>query len=232
MRIRKVEIIALAIVLAAALAANMDAFAAQRGGILYYKYPRSLATQDGWVLESSETSNKGETINSNATTIIVGDDKADRQYRSILHFNTGVVLPDNAVVDSVAVKVKWQSTTGQNPFPTHGVLVVDIRRPYFSTSVNLQKTDWQAAGITNVGQFIEKPDANGWYTAHLRSVSFPYISLTGATQLRLRFSLGDNDDLGTDFLKFYSGNYTTIPSFRPMLVIAYHQVYYDTAPTP
>ncbi len=49
---------------------------------------RSTALQDGWILESTETSNKGGTLNSTDTTFKLGDAAADKQYRSILSFNT------------------------------------------------------------------------------------------------------------------------------------------------
>ncbi len=64
---------------------------------------RSTGTYDGWVRESSETSSKGGTINSSATTLRVGDDDSDRQYRSILHFKTSS-LPDNAVIQALTLK--------------------------------------------------------------------------------------------------------------------------------
>src|SRR6185295_1516944 len=57
----------------------------------------SVALNDGWILESTETSGVGGTMNSSATTFNLGDDLVDRQYRAILHFDTSS-LPDTAVI--------------------------------------------------------------------------------------------------------------------------------------
>ena len=45
--------------------------------------------------------------------------------------------------------------------------------------------------------------------------------MLGTTQFRLRFTLGDNDDLGADLLKFASANHLTV-SYRPYLVVDYY----------
>ena len=44
--------------------------------------------------------------------------------------------------------------------------------------------------------------------------------MTGRTQVKIRFNLDDNDDLGSDYLSYYSGNYGTSTS-RPVIVIYY-----------
>lgn len=54
----------------------------------------SAGGYDGWVLESTENSNRDKNFNSIATTLRVGDDGGNRQYRSALSFDT-FVLPDN-----------------------------------------------------------------------------------------------------------------------------------------
>lgn len=56
----------------------------------------SDGNDDGWVLESKETSNQGGTKNSTAVTFRFGDNAQDRQYRAVLQFPTAS-LPDNAV---------------------------------------------------------------------------------------------------------------------------------------
>ena len=47
-----------------------------------------------------------------------------------------------------------------------------------------------------------------------------FISKVGVTQFRLFFSLDDNDDLGADYLKFFSGNSTT--ANMPQLIVTYY----------
>jgi hypothetical protein len=189
----------------------------------------SLGTQDGWILESTETSEVGGSINSTATSFRLGDDAADKQYRSILHFNTGPNLPDNAVITSVTLKIKQQgSITGTNPFTTHGVLLAAIQKPSFGAA-SLATGDFQAPAVIpdpatparfDIAAFDSIP-SNGWYTALLRSDAFPYINLTGTTQFRLYFMTGDNDDLSADYMAFSSGNNGTVAN-RPQLIVSYY----------
>ena len=180
---------------------------------------RSQGLYDGHILEYSEFSNKGGTANATATTLRVGDTKLDKQYRSILSFNTST-LPDNAVFTSAVLKIKKQGLVGTNPFTTHQGLKVDIRKPYFGSSIALQVSDFQAAGSLVTGTFDNIPWA-GWYSVILTSDFYPYINKTGTTQFRVRFRLDDNNDMGDDYMLFYSGNYIT-NAYRPMLIIKYN----------
>jgi len=180
----------------------------------------SQATNDGWVLETSETSNIGGILDASTATFYLGDDQADKQYRSILSFNTAS-LPDTAVITSVKIKIKKQGLVGTNPFTTHQGLLVDIRKPYFGTALGLVASDFQAtASKGSVGTFGTTPSA-GWYSVTLSSTARPYINKTGATQFRLRFLLDDNDDMGDDYMMFYSGDRST-EADRPVLVVQYY----------
>jgi len=181
---------------------------------------RSAGTNDGWVLESAESSNQGGQMNSGALTFNLGDNAADQQYRAILHFNTSA-LPDNAVITKVILKIRKQGLVGINPFTTHMKIAVDIRKGTFSNAAVLQLTDFQAAASRNaVGLITNNPQTGNWYFTNLNPAAFPLTNLTGITQFRLRFQLDDNNDLGADFLKFYSGNATTAAD-RPVLIIEY-----------
>lgn len=181
----------------------------------------SAGTYDGWILESGENTGIGGSINSTATSFRLGDDSADKQYRSILHFNTSS-LPDNAVILSATLKIKQQgAVVGTNPFTTHGSLVADIRKPYFGTGAGLAAADFQAvSGQAAIATFDPTP-INSWYSAAVSTTAFPHINLTGNTQFRLTFTLDDNDDLGTDYIAFSSGNNGTATN-RPQLIISYY----------
>jgi hypothetical protein len=179
----------------------------------------SIGSADGWILESTETSNRGGTRNSIATTFNLGDDALDRQYRAILHFNTAA-LPDNAVIVKVTLRIRKQGQVGVNPFLTHGGLKVDIRKLFFGSTAGLVITDFQApASKLAVGTFSATPVLN-WYSANILSTGFPYINKAGTTQFRLRFIKDDNDDRNADYMKFFSGNYAAA-SIRPTLIIEY-----------
>ena len=180
---------------------------------------KSLAVNDGWVLESGETTSTGGTLNSTASTCRVGDDALDRQYRSILDFNTAT-LPDTAVITSVVLKIKYSAFVGTNPFTTHGKLTVDMRTGAFHGILGLEKADFQApASRSAVGTFGTAA-VGGWYTATMNTTAYTRVSLGGHTQLRLRFATGDNDDTAADYLAFLCGN--AAAASRPKLIITYY----------
>ncbi len=182
---------------------------------------RSNGAQDGWILESTEFSNAGGTLNNTATTFVLGDNAADKQYRSILSFYTAP-LPDTAVITKVTLKIKqYGAPTGTNPFTTHGVLYVDIRTGAFGGNGALQTLDFQVTASKAAAGTIPNAPVNGWYSKVWNANIFSYINKTGVTQFRLRFQKDDNDDLGADYLAFLSGNAATI-SARPTLVIEYY----------
>ncbi|MFN8386781.1 MAG: hypothetical protein U0X92_10220 [Anaerolineales bacterium] len=185
----------------------------------------SNGVNDGWILESSENSNIGGRKNNNSDILRLGDDAQNRQYRAILHFPT-YYLPDNAVVTEVILMVKGQGVIGTDPFTTHQNILVDIRSGVFGSFgpwgiEALQESDFQnPASLNSVGA-ITNNNTSGWYWTTLNSSAIPFINLTGVTQFRLGFQLDDNDDLGDDFITFYSGDYASIHD-RPRLVIKYY----------
>lgn len=181
---------------------------------------RTQSSYDGYIWESSETSGIGLRGDNTGTTLSLGDDNVNRQYRAILSFSTAA-LPDNAVITQVTLRIKHSATIGISPFTTHGELKVDIRNPYFGTAAILAPSDFQAAtSKPGIGTFGITA-VNDWYTAVLESISYPYINLSGTTQFRLRFQLDDNDDMSADYAKFFSGNYA-VSSYRPTIVVDYY----------
>ncbi len=96
---------------------------------------QSIATQDGWILETGENTNIGGLMNATAATFRLGDDASRRQYRAILSFNTGA-LPDNAVITSAKLALRSQAVVpaGSNPFSILQGLVIDVRNGYLGTS--------------------------------------------------------------------------------------------------
>ena len=180
---------------------------------------RSAGAQDGWILESTETSGAGGSMDSTQATFALGDDDADRQGLSILSFNTGS-LPDTAVIASVILKIKKAGVVGTNPFRTHGNILVDIRRGAFNNNAALQLQDFQATANKKGALVITNNPVDGWYSRTMGSTNFIYINKRGVTQFRLKFAKDDNDDMGLDYIKFYSGNSTT--ANRPQLIIQYY----------
>lgn len=185
----------------------------------------SDGSNDGWVLESKETSNKGGTMNSTSVTFRVGDNGQDNQYRAILHFPTSS-LPDNAVITQAILTMQLETTVGTNPFATHRYMWVDVRQGAFGSfgpfQVGaLQASDFQApASLYTAGTVLDNA-IGGWYWSSLDAKSFPYINLKGVTQFRLGFLLDDDDDRRDDYVSFFSGNYGVVTA-RPRLTVKYY----------
>jgi N-acetylneuraminic acid mutarotase len=181
---------------------------------------RSVAAQDGWVVESSENSNIGRTVNSTLNIFRVGDDALNRQFRGFLSFNTASV-PDNAVITSVTLRIRQQGQVGANPFATLGNIVADVKNGAFSNSNTLQIGDFQAVASKNAVLAFSNNPVNGWYSRALTPANFGYINKAGVTQFRLRFAKDDNNNHVAEYLMFCSGDYATV-SYRPTLVITYY----------
>lgn len=176
----------------------------------------SSALLDGWVLESARTSSIGGSRNAIAY-LLVGDDLANKQYQSLLSFDTSA-LPDTATVVKVTLRVKKASVTGTDPFSTHGQLKVDIRKGYFGNSQALELADFQALpGLLNAGTFTAQ--AGGWYQAVLIPTALVRINIAGITQFRLHFTSADNNDNGADTLNLFAGEAAAIS--QPVLLVEY-----------
>jgi hypothetical protein len=183
---------------------------------------KSVGTYDGWILESSEISNRGGTMNVAATTFRLGDDAAKKQYRGILSFKTGVGLPDNAVITKVTLKVKKQGITGGgNPVTAFKGFIVDIKKGFFGPAAGLAVTDFQATA-KSYGPFKPTP-VSSWYSINLTGAQAYINKLAvsgGLTQIRLRFKLDDNNNAVANTLSLFSGNAPA--ASRPQLIIEYY----------
>jgi len=180
---------------------------------------RSQATRDGYMTEASENSNTAGVLSTSGPDFWLGDSFQDAQYRALLSFNTSG-LPDNATITKVQLKVKTSGTVylGTDPFTTLGYVIVDIRKGFFGASLSLQVDDWSAASHGVAGRIYNTP-VSGWYTSTLNSVGRAYIHLSGNTQFRLRFQVGDNDNLTTDARAFWEGDVGG--TYRPLLRVWY-----------
>jgi hypothetical protein len=180
---------------------------------------KSTASYDGWMLESGENTSTGGQIDKSATVVNLGDNAKDKQYRSILSFNTNS-LPDNAIITSVQLKIKRQGLVGTDPFVTHGLLLLEMTNGAFSSSAVLQVGDFSAAASQGITKDQISALTSSWYAAMLSQTNLGFINKYGVTQFRIRFSKDDNDDLGADYMKFYSGN--SISTSRPQLIVIYY----------
>ncbi len=186
-----------------------------------YSWLTSAAVRDGWILETSEFSNKGGAFNSHTSPyLLVGDDQYNRQYRSVVSFATQT-LPPTAIIQSVTLKIKLFDTQGSNPFLDHAGLVADITRGFIGPSMYLEPGDFQATATKNAVAVFTKDLLNpGWYTLTMRKADYGLINRVGPTEFRLRFRNDDDNDFVRDLARFESGNNTT-DVLRPSLFVRY-----------
>jgi hypothetical protein len=195
-------------------------------GEIYYivtdKLFNSTVLNDGWTLESSETSSVASTKSSNGT-LRVGDDARNRQYRSLLYFDTSDLL-DKAVITKVTLLIKKAGlVSDKDIFTTHGNLVADMKNGFFGLNKLLELSDFQsaAAPISTAGKFTALvPAAPEWYQLTLGPLNFQYVNVLGVTQFRLRFMKDDDNDKKADFISFYAGD--AAATDQPQLIIEYY----------
>jgi hypothetical protein len=183
----------------------------------------SVAAQDGYVLESGETTNVGGSNSATATTtsaLRLGDDNKDKQYKTVVSFDTSSI-PDGATIVSATLRLRRGTLTGTNPFTTHGTCWADVQSGGFSGSTTLQNGDFEATATAVQSASLTNAATDGsWSEGNLNAAGLLAISKTGTTQLRIYFALDDNDDTGNDFLGYYSGDNATAAN-RPQLVVTY-----------
>lgn len=187
-------------------------------------------THDGWVLESTATSGVGGSKSSGGSKPRVGDDASNRQYVSVVSFDTAS-LPDDATITDATLQLKRDTISGTDPFTTHGALTASIRTGGFNGNASLENADFQAAATATNVATMSHPTTNGANTTGaLNAAGRSAINKTGVTQFRLAFASGDNGDNGQDYMTFNASNDTVAK--RPTLSVTYTQGGAAIAPPP
>lgn len=187
----------------------------------------SIAAHDGTVLELNEDSNTGGSSNSTAgvaTALRIGDDfslaAGERQYKTIVSFDTSLI-PDGATILSATLSLTGGGLVGTNPFTTHGTCYADIVTGSFGGDPALQAGDFQAAATATQVATMSNPLPSGVVSSGaLNAAGLAAINKAGITQMRIYFSLDDNDDNADDYAGFYSGEAGN-PANRPVLEVTY-----------
>jgi hypothetical protein len=180
----------------------------------------SVNAEDGYVLESAETSNIGgamaATLNTTAS-LRVGDDATKKQYKAVVSFDTSA-LPDGATIISATLRIKCGAISSAPT--TLGAINVDIKNGTgFGGATALAISDFEAAaGATGVAT-MSYPAKNYFSTGALNTTGMGLVDKTGKTQLRVYFTLDDDNDTKADYLGFYSGE--AAAGNKPELVIVY-----------
>ncbi|MGB8215316.1 MAG: hypothetical protein WCE68_17340 [Anaerolineales bacterium] len=186
-------------------------------GIVHFFRAASTAIYDGWVLESAVGSGVGGSF-STTGTLRVGDDASDRQYLSILSFNTSG-LPVNAVIQSITLRILKAGKTGTDPLANNNFLSLyaDVKKGSFGAPA-LEAGDFQALSThSQVGSFSST--GGGWYQMVLPTYTYSDFTQTSLTQFRLYFERPTNYNHKADYDSFFAGDASA--GDRPVLTITY-----------
>ncbi len=183
----------------------------------------SQSANDGYVTESTETSNTGGSNAASGTgsaALRVGDTATDQQVKTILSFDTSSI-PDGATITAVTIRLQRGSVNGTSPFGTHGQCRVDIKSGAFG-AVTLENSDFEAAADSTNVAALSTPAANGdWASGSFSAPALALINKTGTTQFRVYFQTDDNNDNGRDDVGFFPGEAST--GTQPELIVTYTQ---------
>jgi hypothetical protein len=180
----------------------------------------SIAAHDGWILEESELVGFGallENASRGGFGLRIGDASGDRQYRSIISFNTSMgTMADCAMVESAFLVITRGANKGTNPFRTHGNIIVDVHRGEIFDSEFIDLEDFDSDMEFPNAAIIREQGGN--LAAHTVELDPSMINAHGFTQMRLRFERDDNDDGAADYTGFYAADHLTA-SRHPRLVV-------------
>jgi hypothetical protein len=179
----------------------------------------SIGAEDGWIRESGEQTNTGGAFVSiaSAQPIRIGDHSADQQYVSVLSFDTSGV-PDGAAVVAATLALRRSGLAGTNPYATFAPAWVDVRTGWFGSTSALALHDFGASATAAQAGVLTDEGATA--RASLGASGLAAVHTGGLTQLRIRFARDDDDDLGIDYVAYYSGENAT-PAYRPTLTVQY-----------
>jgi hypothetical protein len=183
---------------------------------------RSIAAQDGVVVESSATSSVGGGAVPVNEEIHLGDQASGRQFKAIVSFDTSGI-PDGAVIVAATLRLRRVGVYGENPFETFGTCRIDVHTSFFGDGAALVPSDFEAPATASAAGVLGNAPANGSLSVgDLGLAGRAAIDRAGTTQLRLAFDLGDDGDGIADRMRYVAGDVAD-PSLRPELLITYQQ---------
>lgn len=187
------------------------------------KKPDTIYTVDATGIGASSgwTRSDGTT---GGSYIIAGDNNLNQSYRGIIDFDTSL-LPDNAVIDSASLQLTKASFTGsiQGWGPTEHVnsVTVQIGNPCIGACSTLEASDYTAIlGTVGYACAAQVPPCGNMTTTTDFIGSLTNISLTGHTNIRLRFNTPTDSDGINDYTSWYKN--TAGGGTPPILTITYH----------
>ena len=160
-------------------------------------------------------------MNSTSTTMGVGDDASNREYRIMSRFNsTADPVPVDAVIAEINYRITPSGITGTNPLNTHGTLMTELNAPNFGTSSALELIDFEAALDQKVCNFDKVLLVDNAYRCVFFNAAISLFPKSGVFDLRSRFANSDTNNTA-DLLNIYTGNYA-FKYARPQLFVSYY----------
>lgn len=185
----------------------------------------SVASEDGYIRETSQNGSAGGLVSSTESTFRLGDDSSNRAYRPFLSFDTST-LPDNAIVTQATIGITRDGNiTGAIPIgvpnSAYGDILVDLATPGFGDAA-LAPDDWQAPATQQaVSKFAWPAYLDGMTIfSRLDEASIQYVDTVDNTQFRIRYVNDDNGDASADYVRYGAGDHPD-PTMRPTLVVEY-----------
>jgi hypothetical protein len=182
----------------------------------------SIAAEDGTVAELQEADDVGRRASAGSSqqaALRVGDDAIDRQYKTVVSFDTSSI-PDGALITAATVRLYRARGFGTSPFDTHGPCYADVQTGGLGGDPALAAGDFEAPATAPQAATMSAPAANGtWSEGVLDAAGLAAIDPQGTTQLRVECSLSDDDDGVTDQIGFTPGEGAV--GNQPELVVTY-----------
>ncbi len=179
----------------------------------------SIAAEDGYLRESSESSEVGNLIranNSGGASIRIGDQSKRKQWKSVVSFDTSV-LPVDAEITRATLDLTRGSTKG-DPLATLGGVYLDVQTGGFGASPALEESDFEASATAPRAAQLTVDAVSAF--GGLDATGIAAINDSGVTQMRVYFEFGDDGDSSQDQLGFYSGD-SSNANQRPVLELEY-----------
>lgn len=182
--------------------------------------------EDGGLTESHWTSEVGGTANAGASTAPIGDTASRQQLMLLLSFDTASI-PANATIHSAELRLFHTSRIASPG--SLGSLVADMRNPYLSatsfmygSTAIVQAEDFQGFSHYPAVATLALPALTNQFTlAFLNPTGLLGINKGGTTQMKIRYTTGDNGNALSDRASFATGNYGATSPGRPALIITY-----------
>jgi hypothetical protein len=183
----------------------------------------SIAAEDGYVREMGENSDVGGIAVANGTGKLglrLGDNRFDAQIKTVVSFDTSSI-PAGSTIQSATLRLRRKRVINTNPFISFGTALVDVKTGGFSGNDALQASDFEAPADAVAVATMSSPAAfNDYSEGALSAAGLAAINTGGKTQLRVAFTLDDNDNGTLDLIGFRGGEAQFTHS-RPLLVVTY-----------